>query len=39
LELCNCLGLHSSDSHAAAEAIVLNFGRLPKSRAALMSRF
>jgi DNA repair protein RecO len=38
-ELCNCLGLRSPDSHSAAEAIVSTFGRLPKSRADLMSRF
>ena len=38
-ELCNCLGLHSPDSHSAADAIVSAFGRLPKSRADLMSRF
>ena len=37
-ELCKCLGLHSSDSHSAAEAIVSTFGCLPKSRAPLISR-
>jgi DNA repair protein RecO (recombination protein O) len=37
-ELCKCLGLYSSDSHSAAEKIVSTFGRLPKSRAPLISR-
>jgi DNA repair protein RecO (recombination protein O) len=37
-ELCNCLGLYSPDLNSAAETIVLTFGRLPKSRAGLMSR-
>jgi DNA repair protein RecO (recombination protein O) len=37
-ELCNCLGLYSPDAHSAAERIVSTFGRLPKSRAELMSR-
>jgi DNA repair protein RecO (recombination protein O) len=36
-ELCNCLGLYSPDAHSA-ETIVSTFGRLPKSRAELMSR-
>ena len=38
-ELCNCLGLHSSDSHSAAEAIASTFGYLPKSRADLLAKF
>ena len=37
-ELCKCLGLYSSDSHSAAEAIVSTFGRLPQSRTSLVSR-
>jgi DNA repair protein RecO (recombination protein O) len=37
-ELCKCLGLYSSDSDSAAEKIVSTFGRLPQSRAPLISR-
>jgi len=37
-ELCKCLGLHSPDSRSSAEAIVSTFGRLPTSRAPLLSR-
>jgi DNA repair protein RecO (recombination protein O) len=36
-ELCNCLGLYSPDLHSAAETIVSTFGRLPRSRAELLS--
>jgi len=38
-ELCKCLGLHAHDLHSAADRLVEAFGRLPKSRAQLMSRF
>ena len=37
-ELCKCLGLHSSDSGSSVEAIVSNFGHVPKSRTSLISR-
>ena len=38
-ELCKCLGLHAPDLHSAADKLVEAFGRLPKSRAQLMTRF
>ena len=38
-ELCKCLGLYTPDMHSAADKLVEAYGRLPKARAALISRF
>jgi DNA repair protein RecO (recombination protein O) len=37
-ELCKCLGLYTPDMHSAAEKLVETYGRLPKTRATLLSQ-
>ena len=38
-ELCKCLGLYTPDMHSAADKLVETYGRLPKTRESLLSRF
>jgi hypothetical protein len=37
-ELCKCLGLYTPDMHSAADKLVEAYGRLPKTRAGLISQ-